>query len=83
MAKGNNMAAEPTRHDTRLSAELTHDDVERMAQLLGLPIGPEDLPEVTYRLGALVEELEKLTQLDLNQEEPIPLFPVPEEVRGG
>jgi hypothetical protein len=62
--------------------ELTPDDVQRLAQLLGLPIGQEDLAEVTYRLGALIEELEKLTRLDLSHEEPIPLFPVEELKRG-
>jgi hypothetical protein len=49
-----------------------------MAQLLGLPIGQEDLPEVTFRLGALLEELDKLTCVDLHQAEPIPLFPITE-----
>jgi hypothetical protein len=63
--------------------ELTPDDVQRLAQLLGLPIGQEDLAEVTYRLGALIEELEKLTRLDLSHEEPIPLFPVVEELKRG
>jgi hypothetical protein len=77
------MATQPTPPDTLQAKELTSDDVQRLAQLLGLPIGPEDLAEVTYRLGALIEELEKLTGLDLNQEEPIPLFSVTEELRGG
>jgi hypothetical protein len=82
MARGINMAMEPTCQGTNPSAELTPDDVQRLAQLLGLPIGPDDLPEVTYRLGALIEELDKLTHLELNQEEPIPLFPGAEEGRG-
>jgi hypothetical protein len=72
------MAIDPTYQETNPPAALTQDDVQRLAQLLGLSIGPDDLPEVTYRLGALVEELEKLTGLDLDQEEPIPLFPVAE-----
>ena len=63
--------------------ELTPDDVQRLAQLLGLPIGQEDLAEVTYRLAALIEELEKLTRLDLSHEEPIPLFPVVEGLKRG
>lgn len=69
------MATQPTVYDTLRAKELTSDDVQRLAQLLGLPIGPEDLAEVTYRLGALIEALEKLTGLDLSREEPIPLFP--------
>jgi hypothetical protein len=80
---GSDMATQPTPYDTLQAKELTSDDVQRLAQLLGLPIGPEDLAEVTNRLAALVEELEKLTSLDLTQEEPIPLFPAAEERRGG
>jgi len=77
------MAAQRMHHEALQSKALTPDDVQRLAQLLGLPIGPEDLAEVTYRLGALVEELEKLTRLDLSREEPNPLFPSAEEPRGG
>jgi Asp-tRNA(Asn)/Glu-tRNA(Gln) amidotransferase C subunit len=69
------MATQPTPYDTLQAKEFTSNDVQRLAQLLGLPIDPEDLPEVTYRLGALIEALEQLTGLDLSQEEPIPLFP--------
>jgi hypothetical protein len=69
------MATQPTPYDTPQAQELTPNDVRRLAQLLGLPIGPDDLAEVTYRLGALIEALGKLTSLDLSQEEPIPLFP--------
>ena len=72
---GGDMATQPPAYDTLRAKELTSDDVQRLAQLLGLPIGPEDLAEITYRLGALIEALEKLTSLDLSREEPIPLFP--------
>jgi hypothetical protein len=81
--RGSDMAAEQMRHDAAQSTEFTPDDVRRMAELLGLPIGQEDLAEVTYRLGALVEELAKLTRLDLHREEPIPLFPVAQSLTGG
>jgi Asp-tRNA(Asn)/Glu-tRNA(Gln) amidotransferase C subunit len=77
------MATQPPPYDTLQAKELTSDDVQRLAQLLRLPIDPEDLAEVTYRLGALIEELEKLTGLDLTREEPIPLFPAAEERREG
>jgi hypothetical protein len=77
------MATQPAPHDSLHAQELTSNDVQRLAQLLGLPIGPEDLAEVTYRLGALIEALERLTDLDLSREEPIPLFPSAEEPREG
>jgi Asp-tRNA(Asn)/Glu-tRNA(Gln) amidotransferase C subunit len=77
------MAAERRPHNARQLTELTQDDVQRMAALQRLPIGPGDLAEVTFRLAALTEELEKLTQLDLNQEEPIPLFPIAESLTEG
>jgi hypothetical protein len=77
------MAARQASPTTPQSREVTPDDVQRLAQILGLPIGSDDLAEVTYRLGALVEELEKLSHLPLTREEPIPLFPVTEEPGGG
>jgi Asp-tRNA(Asn)/Glu-tRNA(Gln) amidotransferase C subunit len=55
--------------------EFSQDDVQRLADLLRLPIAGEDLAEVTYRLGALLQELEKLKHLDVGSVEPIPVFP--------
>jgi hypothetical protein len=80
---GSDMATQPAPHDSLQAQELTSNDVQRLAQLLGLPIAPEDLAEVTYRLGALIEALEQLTGLDLSREEPIPLFPSVEESSEG
>jgi hypothetical protein len=77
------MSTQHTPPDTLQGKELTSNDVQRLARLLGLPIAPEDLAEVTYRLGALIDALEKLTSLDLSREEPIPLFPSADEPKAG
>ena len=53
-------------------------DVQRMAQLLGVPVGEEDLLEVTFRLGALFDEHARLSELDLSQVEALPVLPAGE-----
>ena len=53
--------------------ELSTADVRRMAQLLGVPVGEEDLQEVTFRLGALFDEHARLSELNLSQVEAIPV----------
>jgi hypothetical protein len=70
------MPAEPISDGATPAPEVSQDDVQRLAHLLQLPIAAEDLAEVTYRLGALLEELEKLKRPDIGSVEPIPVFPV-------
>lgn len=53
-------------------------DVRRIAGLLGVPVGEEDLDEVTFRLGALLDEHVRLSELDLSQVEAIPVLPAGE-----
>ena len=53
-------------------------DVRRIAGLLGVPVGEEDLDEVTFRLGALLDEHARLSELDLSQVEAIPVLPAGE-----
>ncbi|MFH1954489.1 MAG: Asp-tRNA(Asn)/Glu-tRNA(Gln) amidotransferase subunit GatC [Pseudomonadota bacterium] len=54
--------------------KVSKDDVAYLARLYGLPIGEDELPEVAFRLNALLEEVEKLNELDLSHVEPIPMF---------
>jgi Asp-tRNA(Asn)/Glu-tRNA(Gln) amidotransferase C subunit len=58
--------------------QYSESDVEYLARLYDLRIEREDMPEVVSRLNALLEEAEKLNDLDLSQVEPIPIF-VPKE----
>jgi demethoxyubiquinone hydroxylase (CLK1/Coq7/Cat5 family) len=69
------MPAERVSDGATPAPEFSQADVQRLADLLRLPIAGEDLAEVTYRLGALLQELEKLIHLDLGSVEPIPVFP--------
>jgi hypothetical protein len=55
--------------------ELTPDQVAAMAGLLGLPVTPDDVAEVTHRLNALLEALAPLAALPLESVEPDPLAP--------
>ena len=54
--------------------KVSKDDVTYLARLYGLHIREDDLVEVTFRLNALLEETERLNELDLSRVEPIPMF---------
>jgi Asp-tRNA(Asn)/Glu-tRNA(Gln) amidotransferase C subunit len=59
--------------------DLTRDEVAAMAAAAGLPMTPEDLPEVTHRLNAFLEALAPLAELPLDGVEPTPfnVAPIP------
>ncbi len=59
----------PDQHD------VTADDVRQMAQTLGLTITDADLPEVTHRFTALLDQLQQLNGLDLDSADPSAIFP--------
>jgi Asp-tRNA(Asn)/Glu-tRNA(Gln) amidotransferase C subunit len=54
--------------------QFSEKDVDYVARLYGLGIDEKDMPEVFSRLNALLEEVEKLQDLDLSRVEPIPIF---------
>jgi hypothetical protein len=45
-------------------ADLAPEDVRRMAAAIGLVIADDDLEDVTFRLGAILEHVAALEQLD-------------------
>jgi len=45
-------------------ADLTPGDVRRMAAAIGLVIADDDLEDVTFRLGAILEHVAALERLD-------------------
>ena len=57
---------------------ISPEQVQAMAQLVGIPIADADLPEVANRFGSLMQELTQLQDLDLDGIEPVAIFPDPE-----
>ncbi len=55
-------------------ADLTPRQVRELAQSMGLEITRADLSEVTWRLNALREVLDRLEPLGLDAAEPVPVF---------
>jgi hypothetical protein len=45
-------------------ADLAPEDVRRMAAAIGLVIGDDDLEDVTFRLGAILEHVAALERLE-------------------
>ncbi len=46
-----------------------------LAELVGISIDAADLPEVANRFGSLMQELDRLRELDLEGLEPVTIFP--------
>ena len=62
--------------------DISPEQVQAMAQLVGIPIADADLPEVANRFGSLMQELAQLQDLDLDGIEPAAIFPDPEAPAG-
>ena len=55
--------------------DLSPEQVRKMAALVGIPIDDADLPEVANRFASLMQELDRLRDLDLEGIEPVAIFP--------
>ena len=55
--------------------ESMRDQVTGLAELVGIAISDEDLPEVTNRFQSLMTELNSLTDMDLSDIQPVSVFP--------
>ena len=53
----------------------SEDRVRELAELVGITISEDELSEVTNRFDSLVQELERLKELDLANIQPVVLFP--------
>jgi hypothetical protein len=53
-------------------ADLTEAQVRTLAQVLDLPMTPEDAVEVTHRLNAFIDALAPLAELPFGGPEPVP-----------
>ena len=58
--------------------DLSVEQVRKMADLVGVPIDDADLPEVANRFASLMQELDRLRDLDLEGIEPVTIFPDPD-----
>jgi Asp-tRNA(Asn)/Glu-tRNA(Gln) amidotransferase C subunit len=63
-------------------AVANEEQVREMARLAGIPLAPEEVPEVVHRLNALIDALEALRGLDLEEVQPLIVVPEAEESRG-
>ena len=61
-------------------ADMSLEQVRMLADLVGVPIDDADLPEVANRFASLMQELDRLRDLDLEGVEPVTIFP---DVDGG
>lgn len=57
---------------------LTPEQVATLAQAGGLLVSSDDLPEVTVRVNAFLDQLAALEELPLDSVQPIPALPHPE-----
>ena len=51
------------------------DLIRELARLAGISIADEDVPEVANRFSSLMDELERLKELDLSGVQPVTIFP--------
>jgi hypothetical protein len=58
---------------------LTPEQVATLAQAGGLLVSSDDLPEVTVRVNAFLDQLAALDELPLDSVQPIPALPHPEK----
>ena len=59
--------------------DLSAEQVRKMADLVGISIDDSDLPEVANRFASLIQELDRLRDLDLEGLEPVTIFPDADE----
>ena len=57
------------------AADFSHEQVKMLADLVGIPIDAAELPEVANRFASLMQELDRLRDLDLEGVEPVAIFP--------
>ena len=61
------------------AANFSREQVTMLAELVGISIDDADLPEVANRFASLMQELDRLREMDLEGVEPVAIFPDPGE----
>jgi Asp-tRNA(Asn)/Glu-tRNA(Gln) amidotransferase C subunit len=51
------------------------DRVRELARLSGIPIPEDEVSEVANRFGSLMMELDKISELELSDIQPVSIFP--------
>ena len=49
--------------------------VRKLAELAGITVADEDVSEVANRFASLMDELDRLKELDLSNVQPVVIFP--------
>ena len=57
------------------NSDIREERVRMLAELVGIPIDEAELPEVANRFASLMQELDRLRDLDLEGIEPVSIFP--------
>ncbi len=57
------------------TANLAQQQVRMLADLVGISIDDAELPEVANRFASLMQELDRLREMDLEGVEPVTIFP--------
>lgn len=60
--------------------ELTREQVQTLADTLGVPVGPEELDEVAARFNALLWTMDKIDNLEWRDVDPVTWVSRPEDV---
>ena len=58
-----------------MRADSSDERVRMLADLVGITIDDADLPEVANRFASLIQELDRLQDLNLEGIEPVTIFP--------
>lgn len=56
-------------------ADMSVEQVRMLADLVGISIDETELPEVANRFASLMQELDRLREMDLEGVEPVTIFP--------
>ncbi len=60
--------------------ELTKEQIQTLADTLGVPVGPEELDEVAARFNALLWTMDKIDSLEWQGVDPVTWVSRPEDV---
>ena len=60
--------------------ELTKEQIQTLADTLGVPVGPEELDEVAARFNALLWTMDKIDSLEWQGVDPVNWVSRPEDV---
>ena len=57
------------------NGDMSVEQVRMLADLVGISIDETELPEVANRFASLMQELDRLREMDLEGVEPVTIFP--------